>query len=319
MTEIERQTKFEADAVQDGILRYCRSREYSVATDSKPVRDLVADSLTPLADVILQEQLALKSPGRRRLPRYATPLLSISHEKLALITLGTLLNTISRSEFDDGVSPAVTSVAYEIGQRCRLERIFDCFRKREVDIARELRSRNRTRNAGRRAEELAQQLDDDDDWAKNYRSFHLGDKLIALAVRFAEFEGRPIFELQTVRESDAQGTKTTQRIALTTAASDWIAGHDTTLASLSPVYLPMVVPPRPWTSLSGGGYLVTPLNLLKRQPTTRAKQLLKIADMTIVFSAVNAMQNTPYRINQKVYWYQSKAWDAGHLFFGLPA
>ena len=114
MTEIERQTKFEADAVQDGFLRYCRSREYCEATDSRPVRDLVADSLTPLADAILQEQLALKSPGRRRLPRYATPLLSIGHEKLALITLGTLLNTITRSEFDDGVAPAVTSSGEEV-------------------------------------------------------------------------------------------------------------------------------------------------------------------------------------------------------------
>src|SRR5262245_26835468 len=116
MTEIERQTKLEVDAVQEGILRYCRGREYSVATDSKPVRDLVADALTPLADAILEEQLALKSPGLRRLPRYATPLLSIGHEKLALITLGTLLNTITRSEFDDGVAPAVTAVSYEIGQ-----------------------------------------------------------------------------------------------------------------------------------------------------------------------------------------------------------
>src|SRR5207249_7215548 len=126
-------------------------------------------------------------------------------------------------------------------------RIFDCYQKREVDIARELRSRNRNRNAGRRAEELARELDDDEEWAKSYRSLHLGDKLIALAVRFAKFDGQPIFEFQTVRESDTQGTKTTQRIALTTAASDWIADHDTTLASLSPVYLPMIVPPRSWT------------------------------------------------------------------------
>jgi hypothetical protein len=72
-----------------------------------------------------------------------------------LITLGTLFNCISQSEFDDGVAPSVTSAAYQIGQRCRKERIFDCYRKREVDIARELRSRNRNRNAGRRAEELA--------------------------------------------------------------------------------------------------------------------------------------------------------------------
>ena len=319
MTEIERQTKLETDSVRDGILRYCQSREYAQATDSKPVRNLVADCLKPLADAILAEQLALNSSGHRRLPRYATPLLSISPDKLALITLGTLFNSISQSEFDDGVAPALTSVSYEIGQRCRRERIFDCYQKREVDIARELRSRNRNRNAGRRAEELARELDDDEEWAKSYRSLHLGDKLIALAVRFAKFDGQPIFEFQTVRESDTQGTKTTQRIALTTAASDWIADHDTTLASLSPVYLPMIVPPRPWTSLSGGGYLVTPLNLLKRQPTTRAKPLLKKADMTIVLSAVNAMQSTPYRINQKIYRYQRKAWDEGHLFFGLPA
>src|SRR5436309_394097 len=319
MNDIDRQKKLETDAVRDGILRYCHSREYAQTTDSKPVRNLVAAALKPLAEAILAEQLALKSSGHRRLPRYATPLLSINHEVLALITLCTLLNIISQSEFGDGVAPTLTSAAYEIGQRCRKERIFDCFQKREVDIAQELRSRNRGRDAGRRAEELALELNDDEEWAKSYRALHLGDKLIALAVRFAKFDGQPLFEFQTVRESDNQGTKTTQRIALTTAAGDWIADHDTTLASLSPVYLPMIVPPRPWKSLSGGGYLVTPLNLLKRQPTTRAKQLLKKADMTIVLSAVNAMQNTPYRINQKIYRYQRKAWDEGHLFFGLPA
>src|SRR5213594_1583671 len=168
MNDIDRQAKLETDAVRDGILRYCQSREYAQATDSKPVRNLVADSIKPLADAILAEQLALKSSGHRRLPRYATPLLSISHDKLALITLGTLLNIISQYEFDDGVAPALTSVAHEIGQRCRRERIFDCYRKREVDVARELCSRNRSRHASRRAEELARELDDDDEWAKSY-------------------------------------------------------------------------------------------------------------------------------------------------------
>jgi len=115
MNETDRQTKFEADALQDGILRYCQTREYALATDSKPVRDLVADALKPLAQAILQEQLALKAPGSQKLPRYATPPPSISHEKLALITLGTLLNTISQSEFDEGVAPALTIVAYEFG------------------------------------------------------------------------------------------------------------------------------------------------------------------------------------------------------------
>src|SRR6266478_121489 len=241
MSNIERQMKLQADAVQDGIARYYESRNYQSATPSKPVNDLVTKSLEPLADAILSEQLALKTAQRRKLPKYGTPLLSITHEKLALITLGTMFNAITRSEFDDGSPPGATAISYEIGQRCRLERIFDRLRKREVDISHELRARNRNRNAGRRAQELARKLDDDDDWAKNFRPFHLGEKLIALAVSFANLDGQPIFERETVRESSSERTKTTHRIALTAAAGDWIATHESTLASLSsPVYLPMV-------------------------------------------------------------------------------
>src|ERR1051326_7992179 len=86
MTDIDRQKQIETDSVRDGILRYCQRREYTRATDSKPVGNLVGVALKPLADAILAEQLALKSAGQRRLPRYATALLSLNHEVLALIT-----------------------------------------------------------------------------------------------------------------------------------------------------------------------------------------------------------------------------------------
>jgi DNA-directed RNA polymerase len=318
VSDLERQFKLEADAVHDGILRYTQSREYQLATDSRPVRDLMGNSLKPLADTILAEQTELTTSERPMLPRYGTALLSIHHEKLALITLGTLLNAISSSEFEDGQAPRVTPLAYEIGQRCRLERIFDRIRRRQVDVAQALLSRNRNRNAGRRAEELARKLDDPDDWAKNYRSYHLGEKLIALAVRFAEFDGQPVFELKTVQEGYAERTKTTHAVALTTTAGDWIGSHESKLASLpNPVYLPMIMLPRPWKSLSGGGYLLTPLNLLKRKANCRAQQLLQNADLSVVFSAVNALQNTPYRFNKDMYRTMRNAWEAGNLVFGL--
>jgi DNA-directed RNA polymerase len=318
LSDIERQVKLEADAVHDGVVRYFQNREYQLATDSEPGRDLVSNSLESMADAILAEQSALKTSQYKKLPRYGVPLLSITHEKLALITLGTLLNAVSSSEFNEGFAPAVTAVAYDIGQRCRLERIYDRWRRRQVDLPRELLSRNRSRDARRRAEELAKKLDDPGDWAQNYRSYHLGEKLIALAASFAHFDGQPIFEFQTTREGSGKSTKTTQRIALTTAAADWIAGHPSTLASLlSPVYLPMIAKPRPWTSLVGGGYLSTPLNLVKRQANRRRLQLLENADLAIVFSAVNAMQSTPYRINKDIYRIMRNAWDAGNLLFGL--
>src|SRR5207244_2727357 len=97
--------------------------------------------------------------------------------------------------------------------------------------------------------------------------------------------------------------------------SEWIAAHESTLASLSsPIYLPMIIPPRPCASLSEGGYLVTPLKLLKRQANRRAQQLLENANLAIVFSAVNAMQGTAFRINKEIYRDMRKAWNAGHRF-----
>src|SRR5215831_19060279 len=317
MNEIDRQVKLEADAIHDGILRYSEIRQYQLATDTRAVRDLVDNCLTPLADAILAEQLSLKTSQRQKLPNYGLPLISITHEKLALITLCTLLNGISRSEFQEGQEPATTAVAYEIGQRCRLERMYDRLRRRQVDVADELRSRNRSRHAGRRAEELARKLEDPGDWTRNFRSYHLGEKLIALAIGFTHFDGLPVFELKTVREGEGKRIKRTQTIALTTAAGDWIASHPSTLESLpSPIYLPMIVRPRPWTSLAGGGYLMTPLNLLKRQGK-RALKILENADLSVVFSAVNAMQGTAYRINCGIYRTMRQAWDSNNLLFGL--
>src|SRR5438067_2880492 len=103
--------------------------------------------LKPLSDAILAEQLALKKAQGRKLPKYGLPLLSITADKLGLITLGTLLNAIIRSEFEDASPPPATPLGYDIGQLCRLERMFDCLQNRQIDVARELHSRNRSRDA----------------------------------------------------------------------------------------------------------------------------------------------------------------------------
>ena len=97
--DIERQKKLEADAVRDGLFRYAKSYEYHLATDSKPVRDLLAHCLNPLADVIRAEQLKLKTSQGQKLEKYVIPLASVHAEPVALITLGIMFNAISRSEF----------------------------------------------------------------------------------------------------------------------------------------------------------------------------------------------------------------------------
>src|SRR5438477_1252396 len=112
--------------------------------------------------------------------------------------------------------------------------------------------------------------------------------------------------------------KTPERIALTPAAAEWIANHPAALSALpTPVYMPTVVPPRAFTSHStDGGYHVLPLKLTKRKPNARARQSFESAGMSRVISAVNALQNTDYRINKVVFEWMRRAWEAG-LFFGV--
>src|SRR6267143_1621289 len=227
--QLERQRQIESDSVRDGCVRWCQNTEYQQATDTKPYRNLIRISWRSLADAIRAAQDSLKTSKKTKLPAYGLPLSSIGHEQMALITLGTLFNMIARSEFETCLPPRITPVAYDIGQRCRIE-----------------------------------------------------------------------------------------RLALTEAAETWI-GEQTpeTLDLFNPIYVPMIVEPRPWTSLSEGGYLVTPMKLFKRQTGKRAQQRLEKADLSAVCAAVNALQNTPYRINQAVYQFQRDAWIAGLPFFGL--
>src|SRR5215467_1488819 len=215
MSKMERQRQIESDFVRDGCVRWCQNAEYLEATDTKPYRNLIGISVRSLADAIRAQQDILKTSNRTRVPAWGLPLLSLGHEQLALITLGTLFNMITRSEFDTCLPPRITPVAYEIGQRCRIERLADLANHREVNVAGVLLSRNRTRSAAKRAAELAAVLDDEDDWANNFRAHHLGEKLISLALRCAVFDGKPIFELKEDHEASGKSLKTMQRIGMT--------------------------------------------------------------------------------------------------------
>jgi hypothetical protein len=101
-------------------------------------------------------------------------------------------------------------------------------------------SRNRNRNAAKRTADLAARVDDEDDWATHFRAYHLGGKLISLALQHAVFEGKPIFEEKQDLEGSGKRLKNMQRIGLTEAAETWI-GEQTpeALDLFNPIYVPM--------------------------------------------------------------------------------
>jgi len=116
-----------------------------------------------------------------------------------------------------------------------------------------------------------------------------------LALQSAVFDGKPIFEIEGGPGGFRQRLKDDATDRADGGCRNRI-GEQTpeTLDLFNPIYVPMIVEPRPWTSFSEGGYLVTPMKLFKRQTGKRAQQRLEKADLSTVYTAVNALQNTPY-------------------------
>ena len=86
---------------------------------------------------------------------------------------------------------------------------------------------------------------------------------------------------------------------------------------LNPVFMPMVCKPKPWTSPSSGGYLQRNAWLVK---TTNRSYLdeLHMLDMPEVYTAVNALQDTAYRINPGILATLKQAWESNDQVGGLP-
>lgn len=85
-------------------------------------------------------------------------------------------------------------------------------------------------------------------------------------------------------------------------------------------YLPMLVPPRPWLTPFTPGYLsnaVKRYNLVKSWNPCYLDEVNN-ADMPAVYSALNAMQGTPWVINKNVLDVIHYFWDEDREIAGLP-
>ena len=92
-------------------------------------------------------------------------------------------------------------------------------------------------------------------------------------------------------------------------------------------YLPTIIPPRPWTDPHNGGYygesmLGTQLIRLKVQTKTKFlkaynKKLASI-DLSTIYKALNAMQNTPFVINKFILQILKEIYASGGELGGVP-
>jgi DNA-directed RNA polymerase len=133
-------------------------------------------------------------------------------------------------------------------------------------------------------------------WSKTDK-VHLGMALISLFIEATDFVSQHYL---------ARGkNKTDIVLRPTQKVLDFIEQNREFASLLNPVHLPMVVPPRDWTSPTEGGYLTPyspqmPLIKVRNNPQSRNyfDDLSSLTNsMDTVYHSVNVLQKTAWRIN----------------------
>ena len=115
--------------------------------------------------------------------------------------------------------------------------------------------------------------------------------------------------------------KTVLYLKPTQETRDWINRRNDAAALLVPVYEPMVVPPRDWTSPTQGGYLtryVKPVRMVKTNNQEYLEELSNV-EMPEVYDAVNAAQRTAWSVNLFILDVLNTIWDNSSTHGSIPS
>ena len=137
----------------------------------------------------------------------------------------------------------------------------------------------------------------------------------------------PLFvvEIETVVDTGKKrGRKAPSRyVKLAPQVIDWMFERAEMIGLLRPVFLPSLEKPVDWAAQKGGGYPVDQLSklpLVKELPfkcgLREGEAQMSQDDLRPIFKSVNALQSTPWTINQPVLQIMQHAWDQG-LEIGL--
>tara|TARA_R110002126_G_scaffold92186_2_gene218944 strand:- start:2564 stop:4978 length:2415 start_codon:yes stop_codon:yes gene_type:complete len=124
-----------------------------------------------------------------------------------------------------------------------------------------------------------------------------------------------------VKRKVKQFSKTVYKLFTTPEYEQWVQEFENAKALLDPMTLPCKIPPRPWTSEGTGGYhtpeMASRLPLIKTK-SREHRNWLKGKDPKQHRQALNSMQRTPWKVNERVLAVQQDIY-INNLGIGLPS
>jgi DNA-directed RNA polymerase, mitochondrial len=225
--------------------------------------------------------------------------LGISADTLALITLRAALTGAGK---DRTWSIAAARVADDCANEWNFRRL-----SQEDPKAYEIMQKHlpKKKHGTRHARRVTQHETGRWEALTNEERIHVGSWLLDTMVEVTGL-------VETRLASDGKGRQL-RLLSPTPEFMTWLTNAHEHAALLRPVRLPMVVPPKPWVSPVGGGYLsnaARPLELVRTRNAQYQRSLVQY-DLGEVLAAVNAVQETAWKINAPVLAAMQSCWDAG--------
>ncbi|AHI30252.1 DNA-directed RNA polymerase [Marinobacter similis] len=254
----------------------------------------VAEALEALSVMQAEKQ----SRGRPSVEAQAAEIVSlVGYREAAYLTLQQLMSCISTA------SP-YTSVAVNVGKAVEEELFLKKLKEEDKSLVQRLEVMMAKKNAVRHKLDSMVRVSrlagvERETWPEE-KKMKVGRYLIDV-VRSA----LPSFiAVEDHAKQGKGGAKTVKYIMATETTLEWIAENVEFMSQVKPVREPMVVPPVPWTPgmSHGGGYLSAyspPVRLVKTRDRNYLEEL-KSAHMPEVLAAVNAAQDTAWRIRPHV-------------------
>lgn len=318
MPDIHDQLAWEEQMVQHGVERYRAQQDNAVeggrTSETSAGSRLLRSYVLQIADHI-DLYLDGKHPDGRRRNNYAKLLATLDADKVAMFALKAVISTL--------FNPTTTqTVCINIGKMCEDEQRFLKFATEHKEyydqIVRDWERRNTT-DLRHRHRVIVNKSNEKGlewlDWTKEVH-FRVGSLVLSLLME--------VCDLVKIEQHKIGKGRTEAVLVPTEACIEWVMAHNEQMEVSNPQRMPCLIPPEDWTDLTHGGYYSPRMRSRTAMVKTRqskagkeTRDLLNKADLTPIFSALNAMQRTGWTINHRVMDVMREVWHK-NLHIGMP-
>jgi DNA-directed RNA polymerase, mitochondrial len=319
---LARQIEWERECAERGSAKYYaqqdRLREKGRGDMTEVSSYLIKDRLREASE-LLEEYVTVRVGGKSA--NYNKIIRSVAgdegdYTKIAYIGLKAILRELQVSSMKSKRPPLVTQVASQIAKRVEAElkcRMFEASNPEYYDAVRKSMSQQNVTDFVHQHKTLMKKFNEFgiewNDW-NTVTKIQVGTRVLrALLDTFGD--------ILFIDKRYEKG-KTPLILNTTVEFDEWAGEFERERGLLTPDFLPLKIPPRPWTSLTDGGYHTPALRLdFIKTVGKGAKSFVSKYLPQAHLRAVNKMQRTAWKINDRVLSVQEEVYRLG-LGIGVP-